>query len=68
MNRLAKRLERLERRVPAAPCATCGASAGPALVGLDPGALLPAWIDEAGRCRACERRVRAYVGVDLALV
>ena len=69
MRNLGSRLLRLEQLAPYRPsCQTCGADLNPyALVGTGEDGALPEWIVD-GRCRACRRTVRVYVGVDLARV
>lgn len=66
MRQLDTRVRALEarQRPPVAPCGTCGGSGPMAYVGGDH---LPSWAI-AGRCCACGRAVRWYVGIDVNAV
>ena len=67
--RLVARVERLEGIRPVeTACGTCGGAGPMALVGVPEGTPLPGWLDEDGRCRACQRPARVYRGIDLACV
>lgn len=62
-NGLTGRIERLERHAPAVPCTTCGAGVDTPTVAIG-GDVPPAWAED-GRCCACGRLARWYVGIDL---